>query len=143
MESPIQHILDEVVSRTLHSQSFARSSTQACHVLSDLLARYLVLLTSTCGRYAEHAGRNSISARDVEATLEEMGTDVQELKDFLHLEGRDLARYNYHTHRRRMDLNEVKGAWHSQCISCYSDPCLSALERRPEARSVRCSETLV
>jgi histone H3/H4 len=114
MDGGAQKLLEEVTIRTLHAQNFSRSSTQASLVLTDLLSRYLTLLTSLCGQYAGHSGRNRINARDVVVALDELGVNVDELKEFCSTEGLELNRYAlYKSHRRVDDLRDFKGVYPS------------------------------
>jgi histone H3/H4 len=108
MENAANRLLFESIIRTLHSQSFSRTSNQSCTVLADLLTRYLRLLASTCAGHASHSGRTELNAQDVAASLEELGVTIGELKQFQEVEGRDLARYAYISQRRRQDLHEMK-----------------------------------
>ncbi|KAJ3838286.1 hypothetical protein EV361DRAFT_790057 [Lentinula raphanica] len=109
MDGGAQKLLESVTIRTLHAQNFSRSSTQATLVLTDLLARYLSLLTSTCAKYAEHAGRTRLTARDAVAALEELGVSVEELHEFGSVEGVELNRYALFKSLRRIeDLKEFQ-----------------------------------
>lgn len=109
MDAGAKRILESVTQETLHAQQFSRSSTQATLVLTDLLSRYLTLLTSTCAKYAEHAGRRHLSARDAFSALNELGVDVEELSEYCATEGRDMSRYAVHSLRRKEDLLEFNG----------------------------------
>jgi Wiskott-Aldrich syndrome protein len=108
MEGATYRVLFEGVVRALHSQNFARSSTDACNVLTDLLSRYLKLLALTCANHAHHCGRTDLTALDAVLSLEELGASLGELKSFQEVEGKDLARYAYCSQRRQMDLREIK-----------------------------------
>ncbi|CCM03224.1 uncharacterized protein FIBRA_05349 [Fibroporia radiculosa] len=110
MDGGAKKLLESVTHETLHAHSFSRSSTQATLVLTDLLSRYLALLTTTCAKYAEHAGRLSLSLRDAVSALDELGVGVDELSEYCAVEGRDLARYNTRSARRVEDLNEFKAS---------------------------------
>ncbi|KAI6118105.1 hypothetical protein F5141DRAFT_1096166 [Pisolithus sp. B1] len=101
-------VVDSVVIKILHAHSFARTSSQALSVLSNILARYLVLVASACGQYAELAGRSRLSASDVVACLNELGTDVDELSGYCSNEGIDLSRYAASSAKRLDDLAELK-----------------------------------
>ena len=57
MDVAATSFLESATQRTLHAHNFSRSSSEATHVLADLLGRYYTLLASTCARYAEHAAR--------------------------------------------------------------------------------------
>jgi histone H3/H4 len=112
MENGAFKLLESATHRTLHAQNFARSSSQASLVLTDLLSRYLNLLVSTCAKYSSHAGRTNISARDALSSLEEMGISLDELSDYCMTEGRELARYAPHTARRMEDLHDFRGQYY-------------------------------
>ncbi|KIN96279.1 hypothetical protein M404DRAFT_49855, partial [Pisolithus tinctorius Marx 270] len=101
-------IVDSIVIKILHAHSFTRTSSQALSVLSNLLTRYLVLIASACGQYAELAGRSRLSASDVVACLNELGTDVDELSGYCSTEGIDLSRYAASSAKRLDDLAEFK-----------------------------------
>lgn len=109
MESGAYKVLETATHRTLHASSFSRSSTQASFVLTDLLSRYLTLLTSTCAKYAQHAGRNTLTSRDAIGALQELGISLEELSEYCASEGKELGRYAVYTARRVEDLNEFKG----------------------------------
>jgi len=102
-------LLESVTYETLHAHNFSRSSSQASQVLTDLLSRYLTLLTTSCAKYAEHAGRLSLSIRDAVSALDELGVGVDELNEYCATEGKDLSRYAVHTAKRVEDLTEFKG----------------------------------
>ncbi|PSR79834.1 hypothetical protein PHLCEN_2v6880 [Hermanssonia centrifuga] len=107
MDAGAKKLLESVTIEALHAHSFSRSSTQATQVLTDLLSRYLTLLTTTCAKYAEHAGRLRLTARDAVSALGELGVGVEELSEYC-AEGRETARYARHTSMRLEDLNEFK-----------------------------------
>lgn len=109
MESASHKLLEAAVCRTLHAHSFSRSSSQASLVLTDLFSRYLALLSTTCAKYAQHAGRTSMSIRDAIGALEELGVGVDELSEYCYSEGKELSRYAIHSARRVEDLNEFRG----------------------------------
>ncbi|KAF9029534.1 hypothetical protein BDZ89DRAFT_1065316 [Hymenopellis radicata] len=108
MDNASQKLLESATHRTLHATGFARSSSQASLVLTDLLSRYLTLLTSTCAKYAQHGGRTRLSSRDAISALDEMGVSLDELKDFGLTEGLELNRYAIKSSRRAEDLNEFR-----------------------------------
>ncbi|KAF5352897.1 hypothetical protein D9758_007876 [Tetrapyrgos nigripes] len=107
-ESGAQKLLESAIHRTLHAHSFSRSSSQASLVLTDLLHTYLTLLSSTCAKYAQHAGRTRLNARDALSALEELGVTLDELHEYGSTEGMEFRRYAYHTQRRADDLKEFK-----------------------------------
>lgn len=109
MEVGSSKILESVVQRTLHAHNFSRSSSQAVQVLSDLLARYLSLLSLTCAQYAQHAGRTDMSIYDVILSMEELGLTPEDLVGFYESDGKELARYAVATSRRAEELAEMRG----------------------------------
>ncbi|KAI0688510.1 hypothetical protein BC835DRAFT_1419102 [Cytidiella melzeri] len=108
MDVGAKRLLETVTIETLHAHQFSRASSQATLVLTDLLSRYLTLLSTTCAKYAEHAGRLRLNARDAEHALRELGVDVAELSQYCATEGREMSRYAVHTARRVEDLNDFK-----------------------------------
>ncbi|PCH43064.1 hypothetical protein WOLCODRAFT_138184 [Wolfiporia cocos MD-104 SS10] len=108
MDAGARKALDNVTQCTLHAHGFSRASSLAAATTTDVLARYLALLTSTCAKYAEHAGRLSLSIRDAASALDELGVGVDELREYATTEGRDVARYAVRTARRAEDLKEFK-----------------------------------
>lgn len=110
MDTGAKKLLETVTIETLHAHQFSRSSLQATQVLTDLLSRYLTLLSSTCAKYAEHAGRLRMTTGDAINALGELGVDMDELSEYCVAEGRELSRYGVHTARRVEDMNEFHGA---------------------------------
>lgn len=115
MESGSQKLLESAVQKTLHAHAFSRSSSQASVVLTDLLSRYLTLLTSTCSKYAQHAGRTGLTVQDIIGALDDLGVSIEELSDYCSSEGKELNRYALHSSRRIEDLHEFEGQ--SLCAS--------------------------
>lgn len=109
MDAGAKKLLETATIETLHAHHFSRASTQATSVLTDLLSRYLTVLSTTCAKYAEHAGRLRLTARDAVCALEELGVGMEELSEYCVTEGREMSRYNTHTARRIEDLSEFKG----------------------------------
>ncbi|TFK37668.1 hypothetical protein BDQ12DRAFT_652775 [Crucibulum laeve] len=108
MDGAAQKLLECATQRTLHAHAFSRSSSQASLVLTDLLSRYLSLLTSTCAKYAQHAGRTELSIHDAIGALDELGVGVDELNEYCATEGKEFNRYALHSARRVEDLNEFR-----------------------------------
>lgn len=109
MDARAKSILESAVHRTLHAHSFSRSSSQASLLLTDLLARYLTLLTSTCTKYAQHAGRTNLVAQDAFNVLNELGVSMGELEEYGSSEAAELGRYGVSTARRVDELREFRG----------------------------------
>ena len=105
----MESLIESSTYRTLHAHNFSRSSSQAAFVLSDLLARYLFLLTSSCTKYAQHSGRMNLTVQDALSAFEEMGIDMEELSDYCRTEGKELGRYTVQTMRRMEDLKDIRG----------------------------------
>ncbi|KAF9040159.1 hypothetical protein BJ165DRAFT_1407273 [Panaeolus papilionaceus] len=108
MEAGALKLLESATQRTLHAHAFSRSSSQASMVLTDLLSRYMALLTSTCAKYAQHAGRTQLNVRDALGALDEMGVSLDDLSEYCATEGRELNRYALYSARRLEDLNDFK-----------------------------------
>ncbi|KAF9238395.1 hypothetical protein BU15DRAFT_47719 [Melanogaster broomeanus] len=102
-------IVDSVIIKILHAHGFARTSSQATSVLSNLLSRYLVVVTSACGQYAELAGRSKLSVHDLVACLGELGTDLDELSEYCSTEGVELSRDASNSVKRLDDLADIRG----------------------------------
>ncbi|KAF8452046.1 hypothetical protein L210DRAFT_3638616 [Boletus edulis BED1] len=101
-------VVDSVVMKILHAHSFARTSSQAMSVLSNLLTRYLVLLASACGQFSELAGRSSLTIHDFVACLDELGTNLDELSEYCGTEGVELSRYASSSAKRLDDLGDFR-----------------------------------
>ena len=131
MDAGARKLLETVTIETLHAHHFSRASTQATNVLTDLLSRYLTVLSSTCAKYAEHAGRLKLTARDAVCALDELGLGVQELSEYCATEGREMSRYATHTARRLEDLNEFRGQSYCSAASPFpmTTPCSCTLCR--------------
>ncbi|KAK7039243.1 hypothetical protein VNI00_010148 [Paramarasmius palmivorus] len=110
MDAATHKLLESVTQRTLHAHNFSRTSSQASLVLTDLLARYLTLLAGTCARYAEHANRKQLNARDAVRALDDLGVSIEELNDYCRVEGMDMVRNGYSNpyHRRAQDFQEFR-----------------------------------
>ena len=121
MDSNAFKLLESVTLKTLHAHSFSRSSTQASLVLTDLLSRYIALLSTTCAQYAQHAGRTNLTARDAIRALDELGIDVEELNEYCSHEGEELARYAGHSTKRLEDLNDFKGQSSRAACTAFID----------------------
>lgn len=112
MDTSAKKILENVTIKTLHAQGFSRTSTQTNAVLTDVLSRYLQIVAATAAKYADHAGRRRVMVKDAVEAFDELGTSVDELKDYCATEGKDMTRYAEHGLKRVEDLNDFKGASH-------------------------------
>ncbi|KAH8084869.1 hypothetical protein BXZ70DRAFT_957316 [Cristinia sonorae] len=115
MDAASKKILESATLTTLHAQQFSRSSSQAHLLLTDLLSRYISLLSSTCAKYAEHSGRLKVTEKDAVAALGELGIGVEELTEYWETEGKEMARFGYtgrmmRTARRQEELEEMRAA---------------------------------
>lgn len=111
-------VLETATIKTLHAHNFSRASSQATSVMTDLLSRYFTVLTETCARYADHAGRTRLTAKDAIRALDDLGVDMEELSQYCATEGRELSRFAVHTGRRMEDLNEFKGRFRRSVPAC-------------------------
>ncbi|KAJ7767467.1 hypothetical protein DFH07DRAFT_915704 [Mycena maculata] len=107
MEFASQKLLEAATHRTLHGAAFSRASTQASAVLTDLLARYMTLLAATSAKYAQHAGRTTVTCTDALEALDDLGVGMQDLVDYVP-EAKELARYALYSARRVEELHEFK-----------------------------------
>ncbi|KAJ8588598.1 hypothetical protein M405DRAFT_768872 [Rhizopogon salebrosus TDB-379] len=101
-------VLDSVVLKVLHAHNFSRTSSQASVVLTNLVSRYLVLLSSVSGSYAELAGRSKVNMWDVLSSLGDFGITLEELDEYSSSEGKELGRYASSSTRRLDDLLEFR-----------------------------------
>ncbi|KAG6335059.1 hypothetical protein ID866_4037 [Astraeus odoratus] len=101
-------LVESVVIKILHAHNFARTSSQALSVLSNLLTRYLVLVASACGQYGDLAGRSQLSVCDILACLDELGSNMDELSEYCSTEGIELSRYTVSSAKRLDDLAEFR-----------------------------------
>lgn len=119
MESGSLNLLESVTLKTLHAHNFHRASSEATHVLTDLLSRYVTLLATTCAQYAEHAGKNHVSVRDAVMALDELGVSFEELVDYGEVDGREMSRYAISTARREEELSVLRGPISFRCSGLY------------------------
>ncbi|GJJ13966.1 hypothetical protein Clacol_008223 [Clathrus columnatus] len=115
MSSPLSYIIETQVlhtttTRALHAHNFSKTSTRATYILTNILSRYLILLSETCARHAQHAGRTGITVREAVSALEEIGVDIDELREYAEGEVEDLLRYTAQTAKRAEELAEIKSA---------------------------------
>jgi histone H3/H4 len=101
-------VLDSVILKVLHAHNFSRTSSQASVVLTNLVSRYLVLLSSVSGSYAELAGRSKVNMWDVLSSLGDLGMTLEELDEYSSSEGKELGRYASSSTRRLDDLLEFR-----------------------------------
>ena len=118
MDTSAKKILETVSIKTLHAYGFSKSSNHANILLADIASRYLANLAQTAAKYAEHAGRHTISVRDAVQAMDELGFSVDELKDYCATECRDMARYATHSN----NLHDFRGA---SCPLLISTPFLT------------------
>ncbi|KAJ6600781.1 hypothetical protein B0H10DRAFT_2441043 [Mycena sp. CBHHK59/15] len=107
MEHAAHKLLEVGTQRSLHVAGFARSSAHASAVLTDLLARYISLLATTAAKYAQHAGRTTVTPTDALSALDDLGVGVQDLIDYMP-EAKELARYAIYSARRVEELHEFR-----------------------------------
>ncbi|OAX40749.1 hypothetical protein K503DRAFT_582661 [Rhizopogon vinicolor AM-OR11-026] len=101
-------VLDSVVLKVLHAHNFSRTSSQASVVLTNLVSRYLILLSSVSGSYSELSGRSKVNIWDVLSSLGDLGVTLEELDEYSISEGKELGRYASSSTRRLDDLLEFR-----------------------------------
>lgn len=138
MDAKARVAIESAVHKTLHGHSFSRSSSQASIVLTDLLSRYLNVLASTCAKYAQHAGRTDLTARDAFCAMDELGVSMAELGEYCGSEAAEMGRYAVNTTRRVEELRDFRGE-HNYCLLTLhvSNPSSSASFRRAQAKTRR------
>ena len=109
MEEAIVGHLKLAIVRMLYSQGFTKSSTHTVAVLTDLLDRYFKLLVASCADYAHHAGRPSVNAYDTLLAMEEMGTTLDDMRDYCDVEVKDTQKYTAALPKSAQELAELKG----------------------------------
>jgi histone H3/H4 len=109
MEEAIVGHLKLAIVRMLYSQGFTKSSTHTVAVLTDLLDRYLKLLLGSCADYAHHAGRPSVNAYDTLLAMEDMGTTLDNMRDYCDTEAKDTQKYTTTLPKSAQELAELKG----------------------------------
>jgi len=109
MEEAVVGHLKLTIVRMLYSQGFTKSSTHTVAVLTDLLDRYLKLLVTSCTDYAHHAGRPSFNAYDTLLAMEEMGTTLDDMRDYCDAEARDTQKYTATLPKSAQELADLKG----------------------------------
>lgn len=112
MEEAIAGHLKLTIVRMLYSQGFTKSSTHTVAVLTDLLDRYLKLLVASCTDYAYHAGRPSINVYDTLFAMEEMGTNLDDMRDYFDAEAKDTQKYAATLPKSAQELAELEGISH-------------------------------
>jgi len=126
MDEPLHAHLRQPIFKILHSHGITRASSVSLQVLSSLLDKYMKDVLLSCQGYANHAGRNGLRVQDLMQSLEEMGCTLEDLEDYLQIEGgvrkekekpaynndeaMGLQRYaNVVGPRKEAELNEFKG----------------------------------
>ncbi|KIM29154.1 hypothetical protein M408DRAFT_68102 [Serendipita vermifera MAFF 305830] len=126
MEEPLHAHLRQPILKILHSHGITRASSVSLQVLSTLLDKYMKNVLVSCQEYANHAGRNGLRVQDLVSSLEEMGSTLDDLGDYLEIDcgvrkekeragtNKDellgLQRYAHVVgSRKEAELNEFKG----------------------------------
>ncbi|KAJ7780359.1 hypothetical protein B0H14DRAFT_3586370 [Mycena olivaceomarginata] len=91
MEYASLKLVEAATHRSLHAAGFSRSSTHA----------------SSPAKYAQHAGRTTLTTTDALEALDDLGFGLQDLIDYVP-EAKDLSRYAIYSGRRVEELNEFK-----------------------------------
>lgn len=86
MEETLHAHLRQPILKILHSHGITKASSVSLQVFSSLLDKYLKSVVDSCQEYANHAGRPNLSVYDVLESLEEMGTVLDDLRDYLEVE---------------------------------------------------------
>ncbi|CAG8472147.1 1674_t:CDS:2 [Diversispora eburnea] len=79
--------------QVLTSAGFEKSSRIAGEVFADVLKDYLLCLGKSTHERATNTGRIKVTSTDVLATFEELGINIEELKDWASSEGKILGKF--------------------------------------------------
>src|SRR5258708_7653967 len=109
MEEAIVGHLKLTIVRTLYSQGFTKSSAQTVAVLTDLVDRYLKLLVASCADFAYHAGQPSVNVYDALLAMEELGTTLDDVRDYCDAEAKDTQKYTATLPKSSQELADLKG----------------------------------
>ena len=118
MEEAIVGHLKLAIVRVLYSQGFTKSSTHTVAVLTDILDRYLKLLVASCADCAHHAGRPSVNAYDTLLAMEEMGTTLDDLRDYCDAEAKDTQKYTATLPKSAQELTDLTGMSNNFIFLC-------------------------
>jgi histone H3/H4 len=80
-----------VIQSILHSAGFSKTSSQAVQLLTEVFERYLLLLASTSKHHCNHVGRRLATSCDVERSLMDLGSSVEDVQRWFEEEGGDVA----------------------------------------------------
>lgn len=81
------------VHQALTSAGFEKSSRVAGEVFADVLKDYLLCLGKSAHERATNSGRIKTTSTDVLAAFEELGINVEELKEWSQNEGKILGKF--------------------------------------------------
>jgi len=125
MDEPLHAHLRQPILKILHSHGITRASSISLQVLSTLLDKYMKDVLLSCHEYAHHAGRSGLRIQDLVSSLEEMGSTLDDLGDYVDIEGgvrrdKDKAGINEESQglqryalavgtRKEAELSEFKG----------------------------------
>lgn len=76
-------ISQRVVAQLAEAAGFESAQESSIEILGDLLIRYMSELASGSHAYAEMASRSDVNAHDVFLSLDDLGSDAQQLQTYL------------------------------------------------------------
>ncbi|KDN47979.1 hypothetical protein K437DRAFT_273563 [Tilletiaria anomala UBC 951] len=96
----------------ISSTGFRKSSGNAVDLLTEILQRYIALLATTCVSNADQANRAQVAPRDLATALEELGSSVDEVREWVEVESseeKELSKATG-THAKAAALKELMDA---------------------------------
>ncbi|CAI2175066.1 6094_t:CDS:2 [Funneliformis geosporum] len=93
MEKFCAEIIRRATHQTLASAGFEKSSRISGDVLADVLKEYLMFLGKSAQEAATNAGRTKVNTADVLVAFEDLGINLEELREWSKTEGKVLGGY--------------------------------------------------
>lgn len=93
MEPNVHRELTTATRHILRAHDFSKCSSTATDTIVDLLSRFLELVATSTGEYAQLAGRDSANIFDGISALEEVGFGVEETLKWCRRDGPFLSNY--------------------------------------------------
>jgi histone H3/H4 len=93
MEKFCAEIIRRATHQTLAAAGFEKSSRISGDVLADVFKEYLMFLGKSAQEAATNAGRTKVNTTDILITFEDLGINLEELKEWTKTEGKVLGGY--------------------------------------------------
>ena len=93
MEKFCAEIIRRATHQTLASAGFEKSSRIGGDVLADVFKEYLMFLGKSAQEAATNAGRTKVNTTDILVAFEDLGINLEELREWAKTEGKVLGGY--------------------------------------------------